>query len=110
MKPNPITYEMLSRFAVEAAADSKLRLLSSAVSKTDLADVAYHPTTGAKLQNTFSVEIKTDGITNQKRSGRCWLFASMNLMRERVAEKCSIEHFELSGNYLAFWDKFEKIN
>ena len=110
MKPNPITKEMLSRFEIEAAADSKLRLLSSAVSKTELADVAYHPTTGAKLQSTFSIEIKTDGVTNQKSSGRCWLFASMNLMRERVAAKCNLEHFELSGNYLAFWDKFEKIN
>ncbi len=58
----------------------------------------------------FSVEIKTMPVTNQKATGRCWLFAGLNLMREDIARQFKLEEFELSQNYLAFWDKFEKAN
>ena len=86
------------------------KVFTAAAAKTVLSDVALSPMDAAKLEHTFSIEILTRGITNQKKSGRCWLFASMNMMRELVAEHCNMEKFELSGNYLAFWDKFEKMN
>lgn len=50
------------------------------------------------------------GITAQEQSGRCWLFAALNILREKVAEKCHLEQFELSQNYLSFYDKLEKAN
>ena len=49
-------------------------------------------------------------VTNQKSSGRCWIFAAMNVLREAAAKNCGMESMELSQNYIAFWDKFEKIN
>lgn len=58
----------------------------------------------------FSNEIKTLPVTNQKASGRCWLFAGLNVLRETIAKKHNLKSFELSQNYIAFWDKFEKIN
>ena len=58
----------------------------------------------------FSIEAKTLPVANQMASGRCWLFAGLNVLREKVAEKYELENFELSQNYTAFWDKFEKIN
>jgi len=58
----------------------------------------------------FSHEIKTHGITNQKASGRCWMFAGCNLLREEIIKKLGIEDFELSQSYLAFYDKIEKFN
>lgn len=49
-------------------------------------------------------------VTNQKASGRCWIFSALNVLREVTAKKCNLEKFELSQNYTAFWDKFEKAN
>ena len=56
----------------------------------------------------FSIEAKTLPAANQMSS--CWLFAGLNVLREKIAEKYNLESFELSQNYTAFWDKFEKIN
>lgn len=58
----------------------------------------------------FSIDLKTMPVTNQKSSGRCWIFAGLNVLREIVAKKCQIAQFELSQNYIAFYDKYEKIN
>ena len=59
-------------------------------------------------QFKFSNEIKTLPVTNQKASGRCWIFAGLNVLRELIAKKYDLKEFELSQNYTAFWDKFEK--
>ena len=61
-------------------------------------------------RNHFSINIETLEATNQKSSGRCWIFAGLNILRERVAKKFNIEKFELSQNYVAFYDKLEKSN
>jgi bleomycin hydrolase len=58
----------------------------------------------------FSHKIKTVGITNQKASGRCWLFAGLNVMRPEVVRGLDLEGFEFSTAYLQFWDKMEKSN
>lgn len=59
----------------------------------------------------FSLLLKKRGeITNQKGSGRCWMFAALNTMRVRVMEKLNLESFELSQSYLLFYDKLEKAN
>ncbi len=60
--------------------------------------------------HTFSLTLKQGAVTNQKQSGRCWLFAAMNVMRARIMKKCNLADFELSQNYLLFWDKLEKSN
>lgn len=61
-------------------------------------------------QFKFSHEIKTLPVTYQKQSGRCWIFAGLNLLREVIANKYDLKDFELSQNYTAFYDKLEKIN
>lgn len=58
----------------------------------------------------FSHKIKTKGITNQKSSGRCWMFAGLNVMRPKVIHEQGLESFEFSTAYLQFWDKMEKSN
>ena len=47
---------------------------------------------------------------NQRATGRCWLFAATNVLREIIGKKKNLDSFELSQSYLAFWDKFERIN
>ena len=62
------------------------------------------------LQFTFSEEIKTQKITSQERSGRCWIFAGLNLIRDRIAKDNNLKDFELSQAYTFFYDKLEKAN
>lgn len=58
----------------------------------------------------FDVEVKQGERTNQERSGRCWMFASLNTMRYRTIKKFNLKTFELSQAYPLFFDKLEKSN
>lgn len=49
-------------------------------------------------------------ITNQKSSGRCWIFAALNVARRSMLEKYQLNNFEFSQSYLFFWDKLERFN
>ncbi len=60
--------------------------------------------------HTFSHLIRTPGTTNQKQSGRCWLFAGLNLLRLEVRDSLGLDQFELSQTFLMFYDKLEKAN
>ena len=106
----PITTELLNRCRLCYAEDRSAHTLNAAMSKSEYADLAYVPMNASKLKGDFSIELKTRGITAQQKSGRCWMFAVMNIMREVVAERCGLSEFTLSGNYLAFYDKLEKAN
>ncbi|WP_390407552.1 C1 family peptidase [Lacticaseibacillus jixiensis] len=64
----------------------------------------------AKMDQTFSIDLSTGAVANQKQSGRCWMFAALNTMRHGIQAKFKIKDFELSQNYTFFWDKFEKSN
>ena len=65
-------------------------------------------------QHIFSHSVPTEAahVTNQKSSGRCWLFATTNLIRLEVIKQLDIKDkdFELSQSYLHFYDKLEKSN
>lgn len=78
--------------------------------KNELANLFDKQETKAMNQFRFSHEIKTLPVTNQKSSGRCWIFAGLNVLREIIAKKYDLKDFEFSQNYTAFYDKFEKIN
>lgn len=105
-----ITNDMLAQLRASYDTDGQAQVLHSALAKTDMAELAYVPGAGARLKGAFSVEVKTRGITAQQKSGRCWLFAALNILREKVAETCHLDQFELSQNYLSFYDKLEKAN
>ena len=90
--------------------DQQVKTLQGVMAKTEYADLAYLPQGGSRLNGDFTIEIKTNGITAQQKSGRCWMFALMNMLRETAARKLNLKKFELSGNYLAFYDKLEKCN
>lgn len=105
-----ITKDILKEFGAAYDKNKEAHVLNAALAKTDMAELAYVPMEGAKLKGDFSIELKTRGITAQMRSGRCWLFAALNILREEVAEKCNLEMFELSQNYVTFYDKLEKAN
>lgn len=66
----------------------------------------------AALQNVheFSISLDAGDITNQKKSGRCWMFAALNVMKLPIIKKLNLKTIELSQNYPLFWDKLEKTN
>lgn len=86
------------------------RIATLALSKSELNSVAFCSKGAGAMRQKFSVEVPTLEVTNQKASGRCWLFAATNVLRERIAQTRNLENFELSQSYLAFWDKFERCN
>lgn len=63
-----------------------------------------------KDDTLFTKEIETGKITNQEQSGRCWLFAGLNVVRPDIIKKYNLENFELSQAYIQFWDKLERAN
>lgn len=63
-----------------------------------------------KIDHFFKYRVTVKGITDQKSSGRCWMFTSMNVMRPLAMEKYNLDKFDFSHNYLYFWDLFEKSN
>ena len=110
MKKTPITSELLSQWSADYASDMPRQVATLALSKTDINDVMFSNQGAWRMRHHFSVEIPTLPVTNQQHSGRCWLFAATNVLRERIAKELNLEQFELSQAYLAFWDKFERSN
>jgi bleomycin hydrolase len=63
-----------------------------------------------KIDHYFKYRVAVRGITDQKSSGRCWMFTSMNVLRPGIMAQYNLHEFDFSHNYLYFWDLFEKAN
>jgi bleomycin hydrolase len=86
------------------------RLAQNAVTQTSVEDVALNRAVVATTDHTFSHLLDEWSATNQKKSGRCWLFAGLNLLRVGAMRKMNLKDFEFSQNYALFWDKLERAN
>ena len=76
----------------------------------DIRSNALNREVQGKTDHYFKYRVKVNGITDQKSSGRCWMFTSMNVLRPSIMEKYNLTNFDFSHNYLYFWDMFEKSN
>ena len=91
--------------------DKRNTVVRHALSRETLTDIVHETQAIAETSMVFSNEIKTMPVTNQKNSGRCWIFAGLNVLREIVAKKLGTTgQFELSQNYISLYDKIEKAN
>ena len=63
-----------------------------------------------EVDHFFKYRVDVKGITDQKSSGRCWMFTSMNALRPTAQKKYEYNKFDFSHNYNYFWDIFEKAN
>lgn len=79
-------------------------------SNGDIRSLALNHGLDGKVDHYFKYRVNVKGITNQKQSGRCWMFTSMNVLRPSVMEKYGLDEFDFSHNYLYFWDILEKAN
>lgn len=105
-----ITMEALQQMEAEFQADRSNRIAMDAVMNNGLLISAKNAEAYRTTTHNFSVNLKQGEITNQKASGRCWMFAALNTMRYQVMQKLNLETFELSQNYTLFYDKLEKAN
>ena len=99
-------------YVKELLKEPKNQLALSALSTANPSAVLEKPSAILKDTQYFNVTIPHEGspVTNQRASGRCWIFAACNVFRIAVQQKYDIKSFELSQNYLFFWDKVEKAN
>ena len=82
----------------------------NAVTHNDIKKLADSRENDGKINHYFSNVVKTKAVTNQKSSGRCWLYTGLNTLRPLVQEKYNIDAFEFSQTYSFFWDQLEKTN
>lgn len=85
-------------------------IAKNAVTAQGIREVARVPEAVAANTGTFDVEVRQGKRCDQKRSGRCWMFASLNTMRTRIIDRYNLKTFELSQAYPLFFDKVEKSN
>ncbi|MDR1568531.1 MAG: C1 family peptidase [Streptococcaceae bacterium] len=105
-----ITSQLLEKLAENYQSDVKSQAVEHAVVKNGLLNSIEKKSAHAENLPVFSVDVKTGAVTDQKASGRCWMFAAMNTFRHKVLESLKFKDFEFSQSYTFFWDKFEKAN
>ncbi|OUO36354.1 aminopeptidase [Muribaculum sp. An289] len=105
-----ITPEMLSRISEGYSGTPEQKAVRNALASNPLSAVAVNAENLAMMDTHFSDVVKTEGITDQKSSGRCWLFTGLNVLRAKMIEKYDLGDFYLSQNYLFFYDQLEKSN
>lgn len=110
--PEGLGTQLTQDWQTSLLASSKNRLALAALSGANPKEVLASRSTKIADQQVFNVRIPFEGapITNQRSSGRCWLFASTNVFRVALMQKYGLDSFELSQAYLFFWDKLEKAN
>lgn len=84
--------------------------IMNAVTHNDIKKLAQTRENDEAINHFFTNQVKSAGITNQKSSGRCWLYTGLNTLRPKVQEKYNLGSFEFSQTYNFFWDQFEKAN
>ncbi|KAH9858672.1 peptidase C1B bleomycin hydrolase [Lenzites betulinus] len=90
----------------------KLQLARTILNHTNIRETLTSRSARIADAHVFNTELefKTSPITSQKSSGRCWLFATTNVLRYNVMKKLNLAEFQLSQSYLFFWDKLNKSN
>lgn len=102
--------EKVTKIMTDYEADKQNAVVRHALSRHSISNVIFNTDSLREVTPSFSIELKTLPVANQKQSGRCWIFAGLNVLREIVAKKCGLPKFELSQNYISLFDKIEKSN
>lgn len=105
-----IDSDMLTRLRDSYKNTPADRAISNAMRSSDIEILAVNADNKNLIDNNFSHRVKSKGITNQKSSGRCWLFTGLNVLRAQMMADNDIPELELSQNYNFFFDQLEKAN
>jgi bleomycin hydrolase len=100
----------LEQLRKDFSANPQYRLAQNAVTRVTVDDVAINREILNAIDHSLSTTLDDWKVTNQERSGRCWLFAGLNLLRVGVMRQTGLKEFEFSQNHVMFWDKIERAN
>ncbi|KAJ2083932.1 bleomycin hydrolase [Coemansia sp. RSA 988] len=106
-----LSLDQLSSYKDIFDSDIKNRLATLTLSRQAYTDALENRYVYLEHPPVFSHKLAIDApITDQKSSGRCWLFAGLNVLRQKIMKEYNLEELELSEPYLFFYDKLEKAN
>ncbi len=91
--------------------DPVARVATNALARTPLRDVALDRSVTTSIEHSFSVVVDDEWVTtHQHETGRCWIFAALNLFRARARGVLGVADLQLSQSYVSFWDKLERAD
>ena len=109
-KNGGISEDMLGRIRQGYTGTQEQKAVKNALASNSIATLAVNSENLSMIDTHFSHQVKTKGITDQKSSGRCWLFTGLNVLRAKMITKYDLPEFEFSQNYNSFYDLLEKSN
>lgn len=114
MASNPggkgISEELMEELRGSYSCEGPTKALRNALNSNDLDKIAKNLDASDSFNMDFSNKVESKGITDQKSSGRCWLFTGLNVLRSQMMAKNDLPALELSQNYNFFYDQLEKSN
>lgn len=105
-----ISPSMLQQIKQNYQGTSTDKALRNAIGNNDIRKLALNQENLKGMDTHFSIKVDSKGITDQKSSGRCWLFTGLNVMRAKAIARNGFQSFEFSQIYPFFWDQLEKSN
>lgn len=105
-----ITQKQLKKFKQDYQQNSHNEVIENAIAKVGIKDASLDNTLSRRHNFLFNVKSDRGHMTNQKSSGRCWMFSALNTARVDTMKKYNLETFEFSQTYTLFFDKLEKAN
>ena len=105
-----LDFDFAERLYADYLANPSLQATENAVSHNGLLKSLETRQSAIDNDYVFSIDLTTDAVSNQKASGRCWMFAALNTFRHKLISDFKLENFELSQAHTFFWDKYEKSN
>lgn len=105
-----ISSEMLNDIRNSYKETPSDRAIMNAVCANSISKLAMNHENLAFVDTHFSHKVSSKGISDQKSSGRCWMFTGMNVMRSKMISKYNLGEFEFSQSFTFFWDQLEKSN
>ena len=108
--PGALSLDSVAEYRQSFDADTSKRLVQNTVTQRDVNEIALSHKIVNESPHDFSIVLDDWSVTNQARSGRCWMFAGLNLCRVDTKDVLNVKEFEFSQNYLMFWDKLERVN
>lgn len=109
-KAGGISPDMLKEIKQSYQETPTNKAIRNAIANNDIRKLTINLDNQKDIDTEFSIRVKSKGITDQQSSGRCWLFAGMNVMRAKAIAKYNLPELEFSQAYSFFWDQLEKAN
>ncbi|HEL2685924.1 TPA: aminopeptidase, partial [Streptococcus suis] len=105
-----LDFDFTERLYANYLANPSLQATENAVTHNGLLKSLETRQSAIDNDYVFSIDLTKDAVSNQKASGRCWMFAALNTFRHKLISDFRLENFELSQAHTFFWDKYEKSN